>query len=284
MNENALHPNCNLNPSAHEQIDACVNLLKETYEQDLLAIYLYGSAVIGGLQKYSDIDLFVVINRSTTPQEKARIATTLLDLSGLYMKSHKAPLELTIVEQSHINPWKYPPLFDFQYGEWLREPFEQGNWEPWPSKEMPDLAIIMTQILLASRTLIGPHPAHLLCQVPHEDFMKALKDALPILISDLESDTRNSLLTLARVWCTVATDTLCSKPAAAEWAISMSPETYHPVMRRAQAICVGKESESWGDIKGLIKPCAEFMVNHINREMNQVLASEAGARTIKMIQ
>ena len=40
------------------QINQCVDLLKDVLGKDLLGVYLYGSAVVGGLQKYSDLDLF----------------------------------------------------------------------------------------------------------------------------------------------------------------------------------------------------------------------------------
>ncbi|STY78849.1 Streptomycin 3''-adenylyltransferase [Legionella wadsworthii] len=42
------------------------------------------------------------------------------------MKSTKPAIEMTLVERMAINPWHYPPLFDFQYGEWLRPSLE---WE-----------------------------------------------------------------------------------------------------------------------------------------------------------
>lgn len=74
------------------------------------------------------------------------------------MKSSKLPIELTIVIKSEINPWHYPPKFDFQYGDWLRESFESGVIEPYPTKVMPDLALLITQVLLASDTLFGPNP------------------------------------------------------------------------------------------------------------------------------
>ena len=186
-----------------KQILECVNLVKEIFGQNLLGMYLYGSSVVGGLQKYSDIDLFIVSSRATTREEKAKLVTALLKISGIYMKSKELPIEMTIVEKAEINPWHYPPKFDFQYGEWLREQFEDGNIEPWPTKEMSDLALLITQILLASTTLVGAHSDQLLCKVPYKDFMTATMDALPNLMSDLDSDTRNVLLTFARIWSTV---------------------------------------------------------------------------------
>jgi hypothetical protein len=50
-----------------------------------------------------------------------------------------------------------------------------------------------------------------------------MADELPSLVADLESDTRNVLLTLARMWTTVATGRIVSKDAAAAWALERLP-------------------------------------------------------------
>ena len=154
-----------------EQIEESLEVLKTILGSDLLGIYLYGSALVGGLQKYSDIDLLVVINRNTTFEEKRRLISAFLQISGLYMKGVKYPLEITLVEKKAINPWQYPPHFDFQYGEWLRDSFEKGIIEPWSNYEMADLAIIVTQVFLKSQTLWGSEPDKLLAKVPYRDFV-----------------------------------------------------------------------------------------------------------------
>jgi predicted nucleotidyltransferase len=274
--------NLNLDSNAKKQIRDCLNLVNGIFGQDLLGVYLYGSSILGGLQKYSDIDLFVVTDRATTREEKAQLVTALLKISGIYMKSLKLPIEMTIVEKTEINPWHYPPRFDFQYGEWLRNQFEHGNIEPWLAKEMPDLAVLVTQILLASTTLVGDDPDQLLSKVPYRDFMIAITDALPQLMSELDSDVRNVLLTLARVWSTVATDAMRSKQAAADWVISRLPEKYQSVMKRAKAICKGEEKEHWEDIQEFIKPCADFMLNEASRKISIIMLSGDLYRHIKI--
>lgn len=271
-----------LNDETKNQINQCLNLLKEIFGQDLLGVYLYGSSIVGGLQKYSDIDLLVVTNRSTTRGEKTQLATKLLLISGVYMKSTKLPIEMTIIEKAEINPWHYPPNFDFQYGDWLREPFENGIIEPWPTKEMPDLALLITQVLLASKTLFGADANQLLCRVPYKDFMIATTDALQNLMSELNSDTRNVLLTLARIWSTVATDAIRSKPAAADWVMSRLPEQFHPIMKRAKAICNGEEKEYWGDLGELIKPCSDFIIGQINNKVIEIEFSNNTTKSIKL--
>ncbi len=273
--------NTELAANVKKQIHKCINLAKEVFGQDLLGIYLYGSSILGGLQKYSDIDLFVVSNRASTRKEKAKLAAALLKISGIYMRSKKLPIEMTIVVKSEINPWHYPPRFDFQYGEWLRKQFKHGNIEPWPTKEMADLALLITQILLISNTLMGVDPDQLLSKVPYKDFKIALIATLPNLMSELDSDVRNVLLTLARIWTTAATDAICSKPAAADWVIQHLPEKYRPVMERAKAICQGEEKEAWDDIEELIKPCADFMLSAAKNKINESLLLDDPNRSIK---
>ena len=199
------------------------------------------------------------------------------------MKSIKLPIEMTIVEKSEINPWHYPPNFDFQYGDWLRKEFESGIIEPWPTKEMPDLALLITQVLLASKTLLGADPDQLLCKIPYKDFIIATTDALQNLMSELESDTRNVLLTFARIWSTVGTDAIRSKPAAADWAIDRLPEQYRSVvMERAKAICKGEEKEHWDDVLKLIKPCADFIIGQINNKVIEIQRSKNSTQSIKL--
>src|ERR1700731_2916994 len=217
-----------------QQLKDSIGLLKTILASDLLGVYLYGSSLVGGLQKYSDIDLFVVTNRVTTSEEKTRLIAHLLQISGIYMKSSKLPIEMTIVEKRMINPWQYPPHFDFQYGDWLRESFEKGIVEPWENHEMADLAVIITQVLLMSETLWGVEPEQLLVQVLYHDFMKAMLHDLNRLAADLEHDTRNVLLTFARIWSTLETDAIRPKPAAADWVMNRLPKMYQPVMKRAK--------------------------------------------------
>ncbi|MFI4957485.1 MAG: aminoglycoside adenylyltransferase family protein [Gammaproteobacteria bacterium] len=245
------------------QINQCLNLLQKLFDGSLLGVYLYGSAVVGGLQRYSDLDLFVVINRPSTHSEKQQLIRELLGISGLYMKDTKPPIEMTLVVDSDINPWRYPPLFDFQYGEWLRAECESGAVELAQTKEMPDLAVLITQINCGSLTLFGSNPEILLPQVPERDFIQAMHSDLERLISNLDSDTRNVLLTLARIWTTCGTKKLFSKPDAADWAIERLPVEHQTVMQRAKAICIGLEDEHWDDLKPQIRPCAEWILRQI---------------------
>ncbi len=264
------------------QLKDSLNLLKTILGADLLGVYLFGSALVGGLQKYSDIDLFVVINRKTTPEEKTRLINSLLQISGIYLKDAKRPIEITLVERREINPWKYPPHFDFQYGEWLRTSFERGVVELWHSYEMPNLALIITQVLLKSQTLLGPEPEKLLARVPYQDFINAMLHDLERLKSEVKDDTRNVLLTLARIWSTLETNAIRSKPAAAEWLIKHLPQEYRCVNERARSICTGKDDEYWDDIAASIDPCIDFILEKIHETIPSTRSDGCG-QSIRLI-
>jgi streptomycin 3"-adenylyltransferase len=149
-----------------EQLDAVVALARDTLGADLLGLYLFGSAVQGGLKPDSDLDVLAVSARRLTLDEKRRLALALMDLSR---HAHSPPgsrrLELTVVVGADVRPWPIDraPRFDFQYGNWLRADFAAGNWEPWPP-ENPDVATLATMTLLHSRPLLGPPPAS--CSTP----------------------------------------------------------------------------------------------------------------------
>lgn len=82
-------------------------------------------------------------------------------------------------------------------------------------------------------------------------------------MGELESDTRNVLLTLARVWTTLATSRIRSKDAAADWAIERLPAAHRPVLAHARAVYLREEEERWGDLLSGVRPCAEFLVRAI---------------------
>ena len=179
--------------------------------------------MLGGLRPHSDVDVLVVSKRPTTGEEKRRLVERLLTVSRFPASGTRRPIELTILLESDVRPWRSPPRFDFQYGEWLRAEFERGNVEPWPSTTSPELVSLITMALLGNRPLIGPSPADVFDPIPRSDYATAIVDGVDGLLLDLDWDTRNVVLTLARIWSTVATDEIRSKDAAADWALERLP-------------------------------------------------------------
>ena len=227
------------------QLDAVQAAVRDVLGPITVGAYLYGSAVAGGLRPDSDLDLFTLVSRRSTRDEKRRLVDGLTPVSSPRLRpSGWRPVELTVVAQSDVRPWRFPPRFDFQYGEWLRAEFDRGDLHPWPDVN-PDVAVLITMVRLCSRALVGPPAAEALDPVPHADLVRAMTADLDSLLGDLEDDTRNVLLTLARMWSTIVTGEIRSKDQAAEWALKRLPDEHRPVLELARDAYLGYSADDW---------------------------------------
>jgi streptomycin 3"-adenylyltransferase len=232
-----------------EQVAAALAVLREALgPAEIVGAYLYGSAVDGGLRPDSDLDLFVVTDRPLEAREKTRIVAGLLPISGRASRPPAwRPLEVTIVAQTGVRPWRYPPRMELQYGEWLRGEFLSGVIEPAPA-ESPDLGVLITMVRDRGEALAGPRPASVLDAPPPEDLVRSMLDGIPGLLEDLEDDTRNVLLTLARIWTTLATGEIRAKDVAADWAIPRLPDAHRPMLAGARDLYRAGGYGDWPDI------------------------------------
>ncbi|MFD0899626.1 aminoglycoside adenylyltransferase family protein [Actinomadura sediminis] len=244
------------------QTDLVLDLLHGTFGADLVGAYLHGSAVLGGLRPHSDVDVLAVVRRPAAPAERRALVAGLLPVSG----GGARPVELTVVAETAVRPWRYPPVCEFQYGEWLRDEYERGMVpEPAPS---PDLAPLITMALAGDAPLFGPPPSRVFAPVPHADVVRAVVGSVPELLGDLDGDARNVVLTLARVWATAATGEIMPKDAAAAWALPRLPAEHRPVLARARAVYLGEEDERWDDLRSRLRPHAEFVASEIDRMLH----------------
>jgi streptomycin 3"-adenylyltransferase len=249
-----------------QQLDRALALVRQVLDAGMVGAYLFGSAVQGGLRPESDLDIFVVCKRPTTLYEKERLVRGLMAISGKSTPEGTwRRVEVTTVVQSDITPWRYPPSLDFQYGDWLRTEFEKGNFGPSPTPLRPDLALLITMVVAADTALVGPPPGSVFEPVPQEDVLRAMASDIDRLRGDIDSDTRNVILTLARMWSTFATGPIRSKDAAANWVLERLPVAHHPVLVRAREAYLGSEAERWDDLSGALAPCVDYMIAEIKR-------------------
>ncbi|MEV0096438.1 aminoglycoside adenylyltransferase family protein [Streptomyces sp. NPDC050738] len=228
------------------QTDDVVELVHTILGDTVVGMYRHGSAVLGGLRPYSDIDVLVVVRQPTTARQSRALVEALMEISGSRARRGPArPIELSVVVHSEVSPWTYPPRCEFLYGEWLRDDYERGVIPaPHPS---PDLAPLITMALLGDAPLAGPPPADVFAPVPPADLTHAIVAGVPGLLANLGPDTRNVLLTLARIWTTLATGDITSKDAAADWVLPHLPPEHRPVLAHARAIYLGEAEELWDE-------------------------------------
>ncbi len=247
------------------QLERVVRVITEALGADLVGLYPHGSSVLGGLRLTSDLDLLAVCRRATTANQRRLLVDGLLDVSGRRARvAPGRPVELTVVVESEVRPWRYPPRVEFQYGEWLRDEYEAGL-VPGPGTD-PDLALTVAVALHGERPLAGPSVGQLLDPVPPEDVRQATVAGVPGLLEELADDTRNVLLTLARIWTTLATGEIRPKDAAAEWAIRHLPPQHRTALVVARDEYLhDREHHTWlGDLDEA-RAAAEEIVSKIER-------------------
>lgn len=244
--------------------DDVVAIARDVLGNSLVGAYLHGSAVLGGLRPSSDLDVLAVVARPTSDEERRTIVARLLEISG--RRAHRGParpVELTIVRQSELQPWHVPPTVDLLYGEWLRDAFEGGT-VPEPTF-MPDLGPEIALTLQGDAALFGPPPADVMDPIPLADLRRAIVAGVPSLLADLESDTRNVLLTFARIWFTLATGIINSKDQAADWALARLPEAHRGVLNRARELYLEGADDDWAPTMAAVVAHADVVVGEIER-------------------
>lgn len=153
---------------------------------------------------------------------------------------------------------------DFQYGEWLRPDFDAGRVDP-AEPYNPDLALMIEMVRRASEPLLGMPAEYVLLPVPRDDLTRALRKSISGLMDDLASDTTNVILTLARIWNTLATDSFRSKDEAADWALAQLPARYRSVLEHARAEYLGDEDSNWEWPEDEVREHADYAVRQIMR-------------------
>lgn len=237
-------------------------MIEELLDSILVGVYLYGSAVMGGLRINSDVDILVITNHGLTEKTRSDLTNRLMLLSGKIGNINAIrPLEVTVINKNDIFPWHFPPKYEFMYGEWLREQFEKGE-IPRPTYD-PDLAILLAQAREKSITLYGVKAAEVLEPVPIKDILRAMKESLPGLIEDIKGDERNVILTLARMWFTASTGEISSKDQSAEWTIPQLPEYHAALLELARKAYLGEHVDKWEGMETEVASFVHYMKKSI---------------------
>jgi streptomycin 3"-adenylyltransferase len=220
------HGLADLAPGERAQVERSVELARRILGDGLVSMALYGSATSTGLRPdSSDIDLLIVAAAALAPDQRRAFIDGFLAISG---RSHETPgdrrpLGVEVVALPAIQPWRYPPAMDLQYGEWLRADFAAGTGHDRPIPN-PDLAILLETAWAGCETLAGRPMLEVLPRIPWPDLVDAMAEAVREvqLGIDENTDTTNGLLTLARILTTLDTGAIHSKSEAAGHVLAMA--------------------------------------------------------------
>jgi streptomycin 3"-adenylyltransferase len=225
-------------------ISLVVELLERNLGNNVVGVYLYGSCLGSGLRHQSDVDILVLVSQPITGTRRLGLVADLLKVSGWNaVDATSRPLDISFAVVTEVVPWRFPPSCELLFGEWLRDDLTAQRIGP-PS-ERPDLAILFTTLLQNGRALIGPPASSVLEPVPARDLHRAIVACLPSLLDNLKGDERNVILTLARMWATLATNQILSKDQAADWVLQRLPAHAAPALILARTAYLGEEADDW---------------------------------------
>ncbi|WP_078433620.1 aminoglycoside nucleotidyltransferase ANT(9) [Metabacillus halosaccharovorans] len=245
----------------NEAIQA-LKIVEELLGSSIIGVYLYGSSVKGGLRINSDVDVLVVVSHNLSEDSRKELSDRLMLISGKIGNTDSVrSLEVTVINHSDVVPWKYPPKKEFIYGEWLRSDFEKGKIQE-PTYD-PDLAIILAKAQKYSVSLFGSEVSDLLDPIPITDVRRAIRESMTELIEGLNGDERNVILTLARMWQTVAVDEISPKDVAAEWAIPRLPNEHADLLDLARKAYRGEYVDKWEGLDSEVVSLVNYMKNSI---------------------
>lgn len=231
-----------------DQVASACSVLSHHLNGTLVAIHLFGSAVDGGLKPQSDIDLLVTVHDPLTDAVRHKLMIDLLSISAWPVTEDAIrPLEVTVVRHSALSPWRYPPMRECQFGQWLRDELTAGQIQG--ACVDHDLAILITKARDHSICLLGKPASELFDPVPQADLFRAFKDTIDQwhTAADWESDERTVVLALVRIWFSLATGHIAPKHIAAQWALQRLPAEQHAVLETAMKSYLGQVPDNLAD-------------------------------------
>ena len=251
------------------QLEQLTASLQQLLGEALFGIYLYGSAVDGGLGPESDLDLLVVITQALTLQQRKQLAETLLQISHPIGAVQRA-LEVTIVHKDHILSGSYPLSYELQFGEWLRDELNQGV--ILSEHADPDLSILLKKAQMHHRTLLGPSFSQWSTEIPVPQLWQAMADTYPSIVAhwNEDADERNQILALCRIYFSLMTNEIVPKDQAAHWVIAQLPSLHQPILQRMIQEYKGEiGKQNWQQQHQALSPVVDFLSSKIDEQFNK---------------
>lgn len=222
-----------ITPQADSLIKTFTERSKEILQDNLIGIYLHGSAVMGCFNpKKSDLDLIIVVEHPLSDAVKRAY----LDMVVACNAAGPAKgIEMSIVLREVCKPFVYPTPFELHFSvghlKWYREDPDAYIREMKGVDQ--DLAAHFTIIYHRGQCLYGAPVREVFAEVPAGDYMDSIWNDVSDADGQITENPMYLTLNLARVIAYKQEGLILSKKEGGEWALDHLPVEYHPLIRDA---------------------------------------------------
>lgn len=248
-------------------IDSFVKRSQEILKDNLVGIYLHGSAVMGCYNpEKSDLDLIVVVKESMTEAVKRSFMDMVVELNS---KGPSKGIEMSIVKKSVCKPFVYPTPFELHFSvahiDWYRKDLD--DYISKMKGEDKDLAAHFTIITHRGKCLYGASIKDTFAEVPTQDYIDSIWNDIVDAEEEIIDNPMYLILNLARVHAYLKDGLVLSKKEGGEWALNNVPERYHSLIQEAMNEYADGAGISYN--MNLAKEYAGYMVGEIEGIMKE---------------
>ena len=245
-------------------INSFVEKSKEILQDNLVGVYLHGSAVMGCYNPAkSDIDLIVVVKESIEDSVKSTFMDMVIDLNE---KGPAKGIEMSIVKRCVCKPFVYPTPFELHFSvahlNWYRK--VPDDYVSKMKGEDKDLAAHFTIINHRGECLYGASIKDIFADVPVQDYIDSIWNDIAEAEEEITDNPLYIILNLARVLAYIRDRLVLSKKEGGEWALKNVHVKYHSLIQDA-LIEYAEDRNIFYDTN-LAKDYAKYMVGEIASE------------------
>ena len=214
-------------------INSFVDKSKEILRDNLVGVYLHGSAVMGCYNPAkSDIDLIVVVKDSIEDKVKKSFMDMVVELNE---KGPAKGIEMSIVKQGVCKPFIYPTPFELHFSvghiDWYKN--DPDDYVSKMKGEDRDLAAHFTIIKHRGKCLYGASITDIFADVPVQDYIDSIWNDIADAEEEITDNPMYLILNLARVLAYLKDGLVLSKKEGGEWALDNIPEVYYSLLNNA---------------------------------------------------
>lgn len=206
---------------------------REILAENLVGVYLHGSAVMGCFnEKKSDIDLLVVVKEEIPDEVKKRYMDMVVRLNET---APQKGIEMSIVRKNACKPFVYPTPFELHFSithlEWYRTaPSDYIDRMKGVDK---DLAAHVTILCHRGKCLFGEKISDIFEDVKAEYYLDSIWNDVADAEEAIRTNPTYIILNLCRVAAYVEEGLILSKQEGGSWGTGRLPGQYSSLIRAA---------------------------------------------------